>query len=202
MFQAISLIIPLLIRVSPPKINQVTNGGNIIDFPVPLTSELTVRKLTTTDLPALKQLCLGHLVYFTQLGQELNDTYLHHQLTAQPTTDTEKYLLGVFDNAGLVAVCDLLVGYPDEQTAVIGWLMVDITKANQGVGSLVVKWLKLTLVTHGIKEILLSYANTNQAGSRFWHQQVFLETGEIEHYPEVVIVTAAWRLTRSAKQNG
>lgn len=45
---------------------------------------------------------------------------------------TGKHFLGIFDGASLVAVMDLIERYPDEQTALLGLLMV--SKGRQGIG--------------------------------------------------------------------
>lgn len=43
---------------------------------------------------------------------------------------TDKHFLGIFDGASLVAVMDVIERYPDEQTALLGLLMV--SKGRQG----------------------------------------------------------------------
>lgn len=50
-------------------------------------------------------------------------------------TAADKYYVGYFDSGGLAAVLDLILGYPQEGTALIGFFMVDAARQGTGLGS-------------------------------------------------------------------
>lgn len=49
-------------------------------------------------------------------------------------TMADKFYIGFFDGAALVAVVDMILAYPNETTGYIGFFMVDKSRQGQGIG--------------------------------------------------------------------
>ena len=87
----------------------------------------SARKLSHSDLPALLSLCLGNPQYYAFLGEEPTMDALAAEMAELPSgcSPDQKSYLGFFDAGGdLIAVLDLIRGYPAERSAFIGFFMV------------------------------------------------------------------------------
>lgn len=92
---------------------------------------LLVRELCDSDLPALLKLCLGNPQYYAYLGEGPTIESLAAEMGELPPgcAPDRKSCLGFFDVEGaLVAVLDLVRGYPVERCAFIGFFMVDASR--------------------------------------------------------------------------
>lgn len=67
----------------------------------------------------------------------------------------DKYYVGYFKNEKLIAVLDLIDGYPKKDILFIGFFMMDISIQKNGVGSAIVNELIDYLTTLKYKEVRL-----------------------------------------------
>ena len=51
----------------------------------------------------------------------------------------DKYYIGFFENDSLVAIMDLILGYPTEEIAFIGLFMTNVQYQNKGIGSNIIR---------------------------------------------------------------
>ncbi|HZX06752.1 hypothetical protein [Kribbella sp.] len=96
-----------------------------------------------------------------------------------------KVVLGAFDGQGLVAVVDLLRGYPKDGTAFIGLLQIHGQQQARGYGSttygLVERYVESTWPE--VRTMRLAVVDTNaQVATGFWQRQGFVATGEVRPY--------------------
>ncbi len=92
---------------------------------------------------------------------------------------SDKYFLGFWDKERLVAILDLIDGYPTAEIAYIGLFMVDSRLAGQGLGSKIIAELLSQLATH-FKKMRLGYVESNPQSSHFWSKVGFCPTGEVK----------------------
>lgn len=85
----------------------------------------------------------------------------------------DKYYVGYFKNEKLIAVLDLIDGYPKKDIVFIGFLMIDISVQKNGVGSAIVNELIKYLTTLKYKEVRLGWINGNLQAERFWIKNAF-----------------------------
>ena len=67
----------------------------------------------------------------------------------------DKYYVGYFKNEKLIAVLDLIDGYPKKDIVFIGFFMMDISIQKSGIGSAIVNELIKYLTTLKYKEVRL-----------------------------------------------
>lgn len=138
----------------------------------------SVRNLSSTDLPALLALCLGNSQYYAFLDEEPTMDALAAEMTELPPecSPNQKSYLGFFDAGGdLIAVLDLIRGYPAEGCAFIGFFMVDASRQGMGIGSRLVSKLLDRLRDSGVFRVRLAYVEGNEQSRRFWERHGFLE---------------------------
>ena len=78
----------------------------------------------------------------------------------------------------LVAVLDLITGYPEGDDAFIGWFMVDGAMQGRGVGSQIIADVRAAMKAAGYDYLSLGCSSNNEEAMAFWKNQGFRETGE------------------------
>ena len=100
-------------------------------------------------------------------------------------TEDEKIVLGAFVTNRLVAVADLLRGYPNGHTAFIGLLQVHWNHQGLGYGRAAYEQLQRYVETSWpeIRTLRLAIVDTNaRIATGFWLRQGFTATGEERPY--------------------
>ncbi|MFI5710715.1 GNAT family N-acetyltransferase [Kribbella sp. NPDC051620] len=97
----------------------------------------------------------------------------------------QKKVLGVWEGEQLVAVVDLLRGYPDEHTAFIGLLEVHGRHRGRGVGAAAYRGVEEYVGREWgeVRTLRLAVVDTNAREAQgFWERQGFERTGEVKPY--------------------
>jgi len=137
-------------------------------------------------------LARSNRVYLRHLGErptKANLTALIARLPegAQPSS---KHFVGFYDEDGyLVAVMDLVCGWPKERTAFIGWFMVAADMQRQGVGSQLFADVRAALEGQGYQSVRLQLPERDDEGIAFWQAQGFALTGERDETGRRPLVT-------------
>ena len=85
----------------------------------------------------------------------------------------DKYYVGYFKDGKLIAILDLIDGYPKKDIVFIGFFMVDSTIQKSGMGSAIVKELIDYLTTLEYEEVRLGWINGNPQAEHFWIKNGF-----------------------------
>ncbi|NQN91381.1 GNAT family N-acetyltransferase [Streptococcus suis] len=154
-----------------------------------------VRKLADADLEQVLALYQTNPLYFEHFPPLPSLESLANDLVDCPPGKelSDKYFLGFWDTERLVAILDLIDGYPTEDTAYIGLFMVDSKLASQGLGSKVIAELLTQLATH-FKKVRLGYVESNPQASHFWSKVGFCPTGEVKELAGKTIILAEYAL--------
>ncbi|HEL1551556.1 TPA: GNAT family N-acetyltransferase [Streptococcus suis] len=150
-----------------------------------------VRKITEADLEQVLALYQTTPLYFEYCPPLPSLESLANDLVECPPgkEPTDKYFLGFWDKDQLLAVLDLIDGYPTAEIAYIGLFMVDSKLAGQGLGSNIIAKLLSQLATH-FKKVRLGYVESNPQSSHFWSKVGFCPTGEVKELAGKTIVIA------------
>ncbi|HEM3671243.1 TPA: GNAT family N-acetyltransferase [Streptococcus suis] len=106
---------------------------------------------------------------------------------------SDKYFSGFWDKERIVAILDLIDGYPTAEIAYIGLFMVDSRLAGQGLGSKIIAELLSQLATH-FKKMRLGYVESNPQSSHFWSKVGFCPTGKVKELAGKNIVLTEYDL--------
>ncbi|MBO4127431.1 GNAT family N-acetyltransferase [Streptococcus suis] len=152
-----------------------------------------VRKLTEAELEQVLALYQTNPLYFDHFPPLPSLESLANDLVDCPPGKelSDKYFLGFWDKDQLLAVLDLIDGYPTEDTAYIGLFMVDANFSGQGLGSKIIAKLLTQLATH-FKKVRLGYVESNPQSSHFWSKVGFCPTGEVKEIAGKTIVIAEY----------
>lgn len=93
----------------------------------------------------------------------------------------DKYYIGFFDGDSLVAIMDLILGYPTDEIAFIGLFMTNIHYQNKGVGSNIIGNVCNYLKQLGYKKIRIGVDKGNPQSNSFWKKNGFYIISEKEY---------------------
>lgn len=166
---------------------------NVQDF----SRRYAVRYLREADIPAVLRLCAGNPLYFAHFPPEATAQSIRADMKALPprTRPEDKYYVGYFDGQTLIAVLDLIDGYPQRSAAWVGLFMTDAAVQNSGVGSAIVGELCACLSEKGVEKLMLGWVRGNLQAEHFWKKNRFVETGDLRD-PDGITVVLAERLLR------
>lgn len=144
-----------------------------------LSSRYRAAKLHERDADAVLMLYQTNPQYFSLTQNAATRQSAADDLTALPPGKeaADKYFLGFYDDDELVAVMDLILGYPDNCTAYIGLFMVLGSRQGKGAGTEILSQTLRCLRLLGFASTRLGVLKTNHQGMSFWKKNGFLFTG-------------------------
>ena len=143
-----------------------------------LSAIFTVKYLDEQDIPQIMELCKGNPQYYEHCPPEVSEESIRKDMHALPPKKTkdDKHYFGFFEGDSLVAVMDLIEKYPNENTAFIGFFMMNKEYQGKGVGSRIISEACDVLRKY-FRYIRLGYVSTNMQARKFWMKNGFEHTG-------------------------
>ena len=162
---------------------------NLLDIQK-LSKRYAVRKLTPADAEMIYSFCKKNTQYYEYCGKQLTLKLIGQDLRIVPPgfPPAQKYYVGFFDNAELVAVMDLLAGYPTDEYAYIGFFMMARDRQGKGVGSLIVDETFAYLHGRGFRKCRLGIDKANPQSNHFWKKNGFKVIKEVQLQEGTVLV--------------
>ena len=139
-----------------------------------------VRKLQKNDIDQIYDLCSKNYLYYQYRPPYVTRKSIESDMVALPDNVDfkDKYYVGYFKNEKLIAVLDLIDGYPKKDILFIGFFMMDISIQKNWVGSAIVNELIDYLTTLKDKEVRLGWINGNLQAEHFWIKNGFCSIKE------------------------
>ena len=143
-----------------------------------LSNTYDIKYLTEQDVPQIMELCKGNPQYYEHCPPDVSEETIRKDMTALPPKKTkdDKHYFGFFDGNKLVAVMDLIERFPNENTAFVGFFMMNKEYQGKGVGSGIISKVCDVLRKY-FRYIRLGYVSTNMQARNFWMKNVFDHTG-------------------------
>ena len=140
-----------------------------------VSDDYTVHKIREEDVEKVYHLCLGNPLYYEYCPPMVTLNSVREDLTALPPGKTmdDKYFVGFYEGEELIAVMDLIDGYPTKDIAFIGFFMTDASVQKQGVGSRIMADLLDTLKEVGFQAVRLAWVKGNPQAEHFWKKNGF-----------------------------
>ncbi|WP_458459642.1 GNAT family N-acetyltransferase [Pseudobutyrivibrio sp.] len=162
--------------------------GNIAD----ISKKYQVRLLEEKDILIVYSLCRKNKLYYDFCPPFVTPESIEADMAALPPgkTANDKLYLGYFDNDNLTAVMDLILGYPDEETAYVGFFMTDVSVQGKGVGSTIISEMSQFICSQGYSDIQLGWVKGNPQAEHFWLKNGFIVTGKLYDMDDYTVVEA------------
>lgn len=146
-----------------------------------LSSKYTVRRLTEEDIPKALRMCKGNPQYYEHFPPKASAEGIRTDMGAVPNGKdiSDKFYLGFIKGRSLVAILDLVLAYPDKNTAYIGFFMLNSVYQGKGVGSQIISEV-CDVLRKDFKFVKLAYVQTNEQSAKFWRRNGFVPTGDVK----------------------
>ena len=146
-----------------------------------LSTQYRVRNITASDISPVYRLAKSNAKYYEYLGTVPTRESLTEVISELPEGAARncKHFVGFYNTDDvLVAIMDLITGYPESDDAFIGWFMVDGEMQGRGIGSGIFADVRAAMKAAGYDYIALAVTEANEEAVKFWKSQGFRETGE------------------------
>ena len=159
-----------------------------------LSNCYTVRKISDADVEAILELYQGNMQFYKYCEadptreQVLNDLHL----TPPGMDASSKYYVGFFYNGTLLAVMDLIDGYPNPATVYIGLFMMNRAFQGRGIGTAILDETTACLKSIGKKRIMLAIDKDNPQSTHFWKKNGFQVIKEVDRNGWTMLVAEKW----------
>lgn len=138
-----------------------------------------VKKFTEKDIPDVYELCKANSTYYQYMKMKPTLENLKEVLTGVPPEKTlgDKWFVGFYKHNKLLALLDLCVGFPNENTAYIGWFMVKKELQGTGIGTEIIDGLLSFLKNETFIYAELGCIKDSKEALCFWKSNGFELTG-------------------------
>ena len=122
-----------------------------------------IQRIEKKDVATVYELCRNNSLYYQYCPPFVSEQSIIDDMNALPPNKdvSDKYYVGFFSDSKLIAVMDLIMDYPKESIAFIGFFMTDTSVQRQGVGSRIIDELCRYLANKGTKSIRLAWTKGN-----------------------------------------
>ena len=140
-----------------------------------LSTSHEVRSITQEDISDVYALCKSNQKYYEYSNTAPTVESLTQIISRIPddAKAAGKHFVGFYKDKRLVALLDLITGYPQKDDAFIGWFMVDGALQRQGIGSQIFADVRAAMSAQGYDYLSLSCEKENKEAVSFWKAQGF-----------------------------
>lgn len=145
-----------------------------------LSKLYSVRKLEKKDVNTIFDIMCGNDIFFQHHPPLPTKESIVEDMEALPPGkgSEDKFYIGFFDNDQLIAVMDLILGYPKDEFAFIGFFMTNKSVQGRGVGTDIITDCLSYLSQCGYRRGRLGIDKGNPQSEAFWTKNGFVKTGE------------------------
>lgn len=134
-----------------------------------------VHTLTGKNIDEIYHLLSQNVLYYEYCPPFVTRQAIVEDMRIVPHGKTieDKYYIGFYQDGKLVAIMDLIDGYPEKHIVYIGFFMTDISVQNHGTGTEIIAYLCEHLCTLGYESIRLAWVKGNPQSEHFWLKNGF-----------------------------
>ncbi len=146
-----------------------------------LSSRYRVRRMSDSDADDILGFCLQNAQYYQYCGRQADRDQVLGDLHIAPPGigPSDKYYVGFYDGELLVAIMDLIDGYPGADTCYIGFFMMNARLQGRGIGSGIIRETCRYLKGAGFSTVCLAIDRDNPQSTHFWKKNGFQVVREV-----------------------
>lgn len=140
-----------------------------------LSNQYVTRLLDASDVNSILELCRQNTLFYEYTEARPTKEQILDDMKATPPAieQSAKYYFGFFENNDLVAVMDLVDGYPKHEIAYIGFFMMNLRYQGKHIGTDIINGVAAYLKTIGKTSIRLAIDKGNPQSAHFWNKNGF-----------------------------
>ena len=150
------------------------NTDRMIDISK-LSKRYSVRVLEESDVETLVEICKQNTVFYEYTEARPTKENILNDMKATPSgiTMDDKYYFGFFDDRELIAIMDLIDGYPKAEIAYIGFFMMNPQYQGKQTGTAIIAEVIDYLQSTGKTSVRLAIDKGNPQSTHFWKKNGF-----------------------------
>ena len=154
------------------------------------SSRCAVRALTEAAAGEVLAVCLGNPQYYEYAeARPTREQVVEDMRVTPPGVDaSRKYYVGFYEGDTLVAVMDLIDGYPAADAAYIGFFMINAAYQSRGLGGAIIGEVAAYLKAAGKTSLRLGIDKDNPQSNHFWKKNSFRVIKEVERNGRALLV--------------
>ena len=155
-----------------------------------LSNKYIVRRMSDPDAEAILEFCKENTQYYEYCQAELALEQVMSDLHLAPPgiSPEDKYYVGFYEDDELMAVMDLIDGYPEENIVFIGFFMMNKRFQGKEIGSSIFRENSDYLMSIGMTSIRLAIDKGNPQSTHFWKKNGFKVIYEADRDGHVLLV--------------
>lgn len=155
-----------------------------------LSNQYYVRKMEDADVQIIYDFCKGNTQYYQYCGKDISVEVIENDIHITPPgiPSAQKYYMGFFDGETLVAILDLIDGYPKEDDAFIRFFMMNGSMQGKNVGTKIIDGILNYLQSMGYTMCQLGIDKDNPQSNHFWKKNGFQIVREVEQEEGTILV--------------
>ena len=129
-----------------------------------------IRILNESDAELIVDLCKGNTLFYRYTEAKPTIDNVLEDMKALPPGMTlkDKYYIGFFDENDLVAIMDIIDGWPSKDIAYIGFFMMNVNYQGKNIGSSIIYEIESYMKSIGKTSTRLAVDDGNPQSSHFW----------------------------------
>lgn len=154
------------------------------------SSRYEVRVLHFSDVDDILILCQGNTQFYQYCEADPSIEQIKRDMSiTPPEIDMSlKYYVGFYQEHGLVAVMDLIDGYPEPDAAYIGFFMMNKQLQGKQIGTAIIQELTAYLKKIGKTSIRLAIDKENPQSTQFWKKNGFFIIKEVDRNGWTILI--------------
>ena len=146
-----------------------------------LSKQYDVRALDDSDTDMILDVYKENDLFFQYCEAEpTRQQVIEDMHITPPGKDlASKYFIGFYQDTELVAVLDLIDGYPEPEIAYIGMFMMNIRRQGKQIGSAIISEVERYLKETGRKAVRLAINKGNPQSTHFWKKNGYIVFREV-----------------------
>ena len=147
-----------------------------------ISSSYDIRRLDESDADSILSFCQKNTQFYEYCEAEPTREQVLNDLRITPPGIglSDKYYIGFYQKETLVAVMDLIDGYPEPEIAYIGFFMMNKGLQRHGIGTAIIQETAAYLKTAGKTAIRLAIDKGNPQSTHFWKKNGFNVIKEVD----------------------
>ena len=144
-----------------------------------LSTKYCVKKIEEDNIRDVLGGCEGNPFYYSYYNRLPSVELIKEDLEALPPNKAkeDKYYVGFYKEDTLIAVLDLIDGYPDKDIAFIGFFMMNKDFQGKDIGTSIIEECMEYLEKLKFKRVRLAYIKGNNQSKNFWLKNKFEHIG-------------------------
>lgn len=155
-----------------------------------LSKRYVVRRFDLDDVEMIYLFCKSNTQYYQYCGKDISTELIERDMRIAPPgiPMEQKYYIGFFENGMLVAIMDLIDGYPNNNSVFLGFFMMKKELQGAGSGSRIISDVINYLRKQGVERCRLGIDKANPQSNYFWRKNGFEVIREVVQEESTILV--------------